>query len=55
MQPRTLCKFFGAHEYQKIDEYDYKDLRGNIIGKIIVSRCIHCGDIKTVKIKTEED
>ena len=33
-------------------EEEYKDVRGNIIGKVIISRCSNCGKIKSIIVET---
>lgn len=52
MQARVLCKLLGAHEYENIREYDLLNRNGDVIGKAIVSKCKHCGKLKTHKIDT---
>lgn len=41
---------FGMHRFCIFKEEQYLDVRGNVIGTIIVSRCEHCGKIKINKI-----
>lgn len=38
--------FFRFHKYEIYKEEDVVNSRGNIIGKTIISRCVHCGNIK---------
>lgn len=40
------------HEYDIIEKYDYTDTRGNVIGKMYVLQCKHCGTIKHKLAKT---
>lgn len=45
----------GLHEYEVYETMDSTDIRGNIVGKIIINRCIHCGKIKYVNIRIVEN
>lgn len=47
------CKL-GLHKYEVYKEEEYTDVRGNVIGKIIISRCNICGKIHVDKIHTIE-
>lgn len=49
------CKFLGTHQYYIQSEEPKCDAKGNVIGKIIISRCSICGNIKAVTIYTEEN
>ena len=53
MRQNILCKFFGIHKYEVLKEEELKDVHGIVIGKVIISRCINCGKIKSIKIYTE--
>lgn len=53
MRQNIWCKFFGIHKYEVLKEEEFKDVHGIIIGKVIISRCINCGKIKSIKIYTE--
>ena len=48
------CKF-GIHKYEVYKEEEYTDMRGNVIGKIIISRCNICGKIHVDKVRTVEN
>lgn len=52
---QDLKCFFGLHRYEVLKEEELKDYRCDIIGKIIISRCVNCGKIKSIKIKTVEN
>lgn len=41
---------FGFHKYEVYKEELLMDLRGNIIGKVIINRCVNCGKIKTYNV-----
>lgn len=53
MSQNVWCKFFGIHKYEILKEEDLKDVRGLLVGKVIVSRCSNCGKIKIKRIYTE--
>lgn len=38
---------FGIHKYEIYKEEEVTDIKGNLIGKVIVSICTKCGKIKT--------
>lgn len=40
------CLLYGGCEYEVYKEDPYIDVRGNIIGIIIVSHCKICGEIR---------
>lgn len=44
--------FVGLHKYEVLNEENMIDVRNNIIGKVIISRCANCGKIKTKYIDT---
>lgn len=46
-----MCKL-GLHKYEVYKEEPLSDVRGNIVGNIIISRCSVCGKIHTDKIHT---
>ena len=48
-QSKWKC-LFGLHQYKIYKEEDFTDARGNVIGKMIINRCIHCGKIDGTKI-----
>lgn len=50
-QSKWKC-LFGLHQYKIHKEEDFTDVRGNVIGKIIINRCIHCGKIHDTVIRT---
>lgn len=41
---------FRLHNYEVYKEIDLIDVRKDVIGTIIVSRCTRCGKIKTTEI-----
>ena len=43
---------FKLHNYEVYKEIDLIDVRKDVIGIIIVSRCTRCGKIKTTEIRT---
>lgn len=49
---QDLKCLFKLHKYEVYKEEEYKDVRGNIIGKIIINRCSNCGKIKSIIIET---
>lgn len=54
MNHNVWCKMLNLHKYEIIQEEKRTDSKGNIIGKVIVSRCYNCGKIKQTIIYTEE-
>ena len=46
------CKL-GLHKYEVYKEEELTDLKGNVIGKVIITRCSNCGKIHRNKIYTE--
>lgn len=53
MKQNVWCKMLNLHKYEIIKEKK-TDKKGNIIGKVIISRCTNCGKIKQTTIYTEE-
>lgn len=49
---QDLKCFLRLHKYEIYKEEEYKDGRGNIIGKVIISRCSNCGKIKSIIVET---
>ena len=43
---------FRLHNYEVYKEIDLIDVRKDVIGTIIVSRCTRCGKIKTTEIRS---
>lgn len=54
MKQSILCKWFGLHKYEIFREEDLLDRKSNVIGQVVISRCIICGKIKTDNIYIEE-
>lgn len=54
MKKNIKCAF-GFHEYEIYKEEPITDFRDNVVGKIIINRCVNCGKIKTTKIYTVEN
>lgn len=52
---RELACKLGFHSYEIYKEELLTDVRGNIIGKVIINRCKHCGKIQTNKIHNVEN
>lgn len=50
-QSKWKC-LIGLHQYKIHKEEYLTDVRGNIIGKIIINRCVHCGKIHDTTIRT---
>lgn len=53
MKQNIWCKFFNLHKYEVIKEENKLDPKGNVIGKILISRCTNCGKINHKTIYTE--
>ena len=53
MTQNVWCKFFSIHKYEVLKEEELRDAHGTLVGKVIISRCINCGKIKSVRIYTE--
>lgn len=49
--PDWKC-FIGLHKYEVLREFDLLDIRNNVVGKVIVNRCIKCGKINKSIINT---
>lgn len=47
---QDLKCFFRLHKYEVYKEEELKDIRGNVIGKVIINRCTNCGRLKTYNI-----
>lgn len=54
MNKNKLYCAFGLHQFEVYKEEKLSDVRGNIIGKVIINRCSNCGKIKSYKIYTTE-
>lgn len=54
MKQNVWCKMLNLHKYEIIKEEKKTDKKGNIIGKVIISRCTNCGKIKQTTIYTED-
>lgn len=48
------CKF-GIHKYEIYKEEELTDVRRDVIGKVIISRCTICGKIHVDKVRTVEN
>lgn len=48
------CKF-GLHKYEVYKEEELTDVRKDVIGKVIISRCSVCGKIHVDKVRTIEN
>ena len=46
--------WLGLHNSEVFREIDLTDLKGAVIGLIIVSKCKNCGKLKHTKIHTVE-
>lgn len=53
MSQNIWCRFFFIHKYEIISEEPMTDVRNNVVGKVIISRCTNCGKIYKKKIYTE--
>ena len=54
MNNKKLSCAFGLHQFEVYKEEKLSDIRGNVIGKVIINRCSNCGKIKSYKIYTTE-
>lgn len=54
MKQNVWCRFLNLHKYEIIKEEKKTDKKGNVIGKVIISRCTNCGKIKSNTIYTED-
>ena len=48
------CKL-GIHKYEVYKEEELTDIRKDVIGKVIISRCSACGKIHVDKVRTVEN
>ena len=48
------CKF-DIHKYEVYKEEELTDVRRDVIGKVIISRCTICGKIHVDKVRTVEN
>ena len=48
------CRF-GIHKYEIYKEEELTDVRRDVIGKVIISRCTICGKIHVDKVRTVEN
>lgn len=48
------CKL-GIHKYEVYKEEELIDIRKDVIGKVIISRCSVCGKIHVDKVRTVEN
>lgn len=46
---------FGLHKYEVYKEEELTDVRKDVIGKVIISRCSVCGKIHVDKVRTVEN
>lgn len=44
----------NLHKFEVYKEETMADVRGNDVGKIIISRCTRCGKIRISRIRTVE-
>lgn len=54
MKQNIWCKFFRLHKYEVFKEEPYLDVKGNVIGKVYVNRCINCGKLDKQIVFIEE-
>lgn len=47
--------FIGLHNINVYKEETLTNIKGNIIGKIIINRCENCGKIKHIEVKTVDE
>lgn len=47
--------FFGQHDSEVYKEELLTDVRGNLIGRVIITKCKNCGKIKSTRIITVVD
>lgn len=53
MSQNSWCKFFGIHKYEVLKEEELREAHGNVVGKVIISRCTNCGKVTSKLIYTE--
>lgn len=44
--------FFRLHQFEVYKELELTNVRKDVIGTVIVSRCTHCGKIKFTEVRT---
>lgn len=44
--------FFRLHQFEVYKELELINVRKDVIGTVIVSRCAHCGKIKSTEVRT---
>ena len=44
--------FFRLHQFEVYKELELTNVRKDVIGTVIVSRCAHCGKIKSTEVRT---
>lgn len=44
--------FIKLHKFEVYKEEELKNIKGDVIGKVIISRCSNCGKIKIDKVIT---
>lgn len=44
--------FFRLHQFEVYKELELTNVRKDVIGTVIVSRCAHCGKIKSTEVCT---
>lgn len=44
--------FFRLHQFEVYKELELTNIRKDVIGTVIVSRCAHCGKIKSTEVRT---
>lgn len=54
MKQNVWCKFFNLHHYEISKEENLTNRHGDIIGIVVISKCINCGKITSKTIYTEE-
>ena len=53
MTQNVWCKIFGIHKYEVLKEEEIREAHGNVVGKVIISRCTNCGKVTSKLIYTE--
>ena len=54
MKQNVWCKFLNLHKYEIMHVEPMRDIKSNVIGKVIISRCTNCGKLRQTVIYTEE-
>ena len=49
---RDFKCWIGMHKYEVLSNEDLLDIKSNIVGKVIINRCVNCGKIKHNKVVT---